>query len=390
MQGSIMDDITTQAEEDARVLGSKLGLSRRALLAATTGMAAAAVAGVGASSAHAAGPVAAAGPKGGNGVLVPPGKRGIILYTVRDAISRNPETTDPSLPSGFKAVLEELAKIGYKQVEFAGYRQNSNAPGGNVDNVEGAHQLRQWLDDNGLEAEGNHGSIPGNLSDSSIASFDAACEIANILGLGHIGTGSDPTSSSYLADWQAAAERWNFLGERAATHGLKLYTHNHSPAYSFLLDSGPLDGLGRPTRSSGLRRLEWFLQNTDPAYVYLELDIYWAHVAQYQHQQYTAPNGDIVEDIFDPAALVAAQPIRFPLFHAKDGVSQPGSSNGYSIVPFGQGDIDYTTFFQRVGAKGYHNPMYEQDNASNTPMSSPSMSMENAATSFAHMASLRG
>jgi sugar phosphate isomerase/epimerase len=384
-----MDDLTYQAEEDARVLGRKLGLSRRQLLAATTGMAAAAVVGLGGGHAHAhagaAGGVAAA--KGANGVLVPPGKRGIILYTVRDAIGRDPGTTD--LASGFKEVLTELSRIGYKQIEFAGYNQNANAEGGNLNNVAGAQLLRTWLDDNGLEAEGNHGSIPGTITDASLASFDAACEVANILGFGHIGTGNDPTGSAYLADWQLAAERWNILGARAASHGLKLYTHNHDIAYSFLLDSGPADGLGRPTRSSGVRRLEWFLQNTDPNYVYLEMDVYWAHVAQYRHTQYTAPDGTIVQDTFDPAGLVAEQTTRFPLFHAKDGASAPGTTNGYTIVPFGAGNIDYTTFFQRIGAKGYHNSMWEQDNAGGGS-ANPGQSLAFAQSSYDNLAALRG
>ena len=30
--------------------------------------------------------------------------------------------------------------------------------------------------------------------------------------MGHIGTGSDPTGSAYVADWELAAERWNFFG----------------------------------------------------------------------------------------------------------------------------------------------------------------------------------
>ena len=219
----------------------RLGLSRRQFMAASTGLAAASVAGP-----LLASPAAAAG----NGVLIPRGKLGIILYTVRDAIGRDPSTTD--LASGFKEVLAELARIGYKQIEFAGYTQHLNAEGGRTPAPE---VLRQWLDDNGLEAEGNHGSIPSTITEASLASFDAACEAANILGMGHIGTGSDPTGSAYLADWQAAAERWNMLGERAMNmHGLKLYTHNHSPAYSFLLDSGPLDASGRPTRSSRCRR----------------------------------------------------------------------------------------------------------------------------------------
>ncbi|MCD2440919.1 sugar phosphate isomerase/epimerase [Agromyces sp. SYSU K20354] len=382
------DDLIDRSDDPQ--LGRSLGLTRRQLLAATTGMAAAAALGAaafGAGPAHAATAAAARTAPGANGVLIPPGKRGIILYTVRDAISRDPGTTP--LASGFRAVFEELSRIGYKQIEFAGYGQHANAEGGNVNNVAGAHLLRTWLDDNGLEAEGNHGSIPSTITDATLAAFDAQCEIANILGFGHIGTGGDPTGSAYVADWEAAAERWNILGERAAGHGLKLYTHNHDAAYSFLLDSGPLDALGRPTRSSGIRRLEHFLANTDPNYVYLEMDIYWAHVAQYKHKVFTAPDGSSVESIFDPAAVVAAQTTRFPLFHAKDGKSNPNTANGYDMVPFGTGDIDYTTFFQRIGAKGYHNPMWEQDSAPGGA-ANPGQSLAFAQTSYSNMAALRG
>lgn len=392
-----MDDLTHQDEEDARVLGRKLGLSRRQLLAATTGMAAAAMFGLGAGHAHAQTGAAAAGlasAKGGNGVLFPPAKRGIILYTVRDAVSRNPLTSD--LPSGFKEVLAELSRIGYKQIEFAGYTQNANSAGGaDMGTVAGAQQLRTWLDANGLEAEGNHGSIPATVTPATIADFDAQCEIANILGFDHIGTGMDPVAPGwvagvgvYKAEWDATLDAWNFWGARARSHGLKLYTHNHQHGYDFLIDSGPLDEAGRPTRSSGVRRLEYFLANTDPTGVYFELDIYWAHVAQHMFRSYTAPDGSVASDIFDPAGLVAANSKRFPLFHAKDGRRNESSPLGYDIVPFGQGDIDFTTFFQRIGTKGYRNPMWEQDNAPSG--TTPAQSLQNAASSYAHMASLRG
>ena len=358
-------------DNDVNVTGlvTKLGLNRRQFMAATTGMAAAAAV---------TAPSALAAPKRGN-----------ILYTVRDAVSRDPLTSD--LASGFKEVLTELSNIGYRQIEFAGLRQHANAEGGaDLNNVAGATLLRSWLDANGLEAEGNHGSVPSSVTDATITAFDTACEIANILGMGHIGTGSDPTNSAFVGDWQAAAERWNFFGERASRHGLKLYTHNHDIAYSFLLDSGPLDAQGRPTRSSGIRRLEHFLANTDPAYVHLEMDIFWAHVAQYKHHTYTAPDGTVVTGaIFDPAATVAAQTQRFPLFHAKDGAQMPGTTNGYAIVPFGVGDIDYTTFFQRVGAKGSHNPMWEQDNAGGGS-ANPGQSLAYAQLSYDNLAALRG
>lgn len=359
----------------------KLGLSRRSLLGCAAGAAAAAAVGV------ATWPGSALA---GNGVLVPPAKRGIILYTVRDAISRNPLTS--TLPAGFRRVFEELAGMGYKQIEFAGYTQNVNSEGGaNLGNPAGAALLRQWLDDNGLEAEGNHGSIPNTITDATLASFDLACETAAILGMGHIGTGNDPTGSSYQSDWDLAAERWNILGERAMTNfGLKLYTHNHDAAYGFLLDSGPLDAAGRPTRSSGIRKLEYFLANTNPEYVFLEMDIYWAHVAQHRFISYTNPDGAVTQNLFNPLGVVAAQTQRFPLFHAKDGTrtgEAPGVGAGYVMVPFGEGDIDYTTFFSEMGAKGAHNPMYEQDNA---PSWAGGGSLGAAALSYQNLAALRG
>ncbi|TQS25168.1 sugar phosphate isomerase/epimerase [Microbispora sp. KK1-11] len=372
--------------ETAGNLGRRLGLNRRQFLAATTGMAAVA-------AVAAAGPLksaAQAATAGGNGVLVPPGKRGIILYTVRDAITRDPLSSN--LASGFRPVLQELSRIGYKQVEFAGYAQHRNAEGGaSLESVEGARLLRTWLDDNGLEAEGNHGFIPGSwpLNQADLDRFKLHLEIANILGMSHVGTGSDPTGSAYKADWDVAAEKWNTLGELATAAGLKLYTHNHDVAYSFLLDSGPLDAQGRPTRSSGIRRLEYFLSQTDPANVWLEMDIFWAHVAQYKYKTYTAPDGSTQTQVFNPLGVVQAQTMRFPLFHAKDGKINTATSNGYDMVPFGTGDIDYKSFFSEMGAKGYHNPMYEQDNAPGNA-SNPGQSLQYAELSYNNIAKLRG
>ncbi|HEY0450840.1 sugar phosphate isomerase/epimerase family protein [Actinophytocola sp.] len=376
--------------EPAETLQRRLGLSRRKFLgAATTGVAAAAALSATAPLAQAA-PAATAGAAGSKGVLVSPAKRGIILYTVRDATGRDPLST--TLPSGFREVFKELGKIGYRQVEFAGYNQHANAPGGaNLNTVAGARMLRRWLDDNGLVAQGNHGFIPPSwpLSTPDRDEFKRQLEIANILGMGHMGTGGDPTGSPYKADWDVAADKWNAMGTIAAGEGIKLYTHNHHDAYDFLLDSGPLDAQGRPTRSSGIRKLEYFLKISDPKTVWLEMDIYWAHVAQYRHKTYTAPDGSVQTDIFNPLAVVQKQTKRFPLFHAKDGDSNTATPDGYDMVPFGEGDIDYQHFFKNMGARGYHNPMYEQDNAPGDA-AHPAQSLEYAAESYAALARLRG
>ena len=59
------------------------------------------------------------------------------------------------------------------------------------------------------------------------------------------------------------------------------------------------------------------------------------------------------------------------------------------MAPFGQGDIDYSTFLRRVGAKGSHNPMWEQDTAPGGS-AAPEQSLEFAKISYANMAALRG
>ncbi|PKW05681.1 Sugar phosphate isomerase/epimerase [Streptomyces sp. 1222.5] len=365
-----------------------LGIGRRRFLSTCTAVAAGAIA----APAFGASPVQAApqpGGEHGNGqVLVPADRRGIILYTVRDAIGRDPQST--SLPSGFREVFEQLARFGYQQVEFAGYGQHANAPGGaNLESVEGAKQLRRWLDDHGLRAQGNHGFIPGSwpLSSTDLDTFKKHLEIANILGMAHVGTGGDPTGSAYQADWDVAADKWHALGELARRAGLKLYTHNHDAAYGFLLDGGPLDAQGRPTRSSGIRKLEYFLSITDPKLVWLEMDIFWAHVAQYKFRTYTAHDGSTQTNIFDPAGLVTRHDKRYPLFHAKDGVVNATNGMGYDMVPFGTGVIDYRTFFSRVGHRNYHNPMVEQDNAPSS--TSPGQSLEHAAIGYRNLAALR-
>jgi hypothetical protein len=120
---------------------------------------------------------------------------------------------------------------------------------------------------------------------------------------------------------------------------------------------------------SGIRLMPYYLNSTDPSKCFIELDIYWAHVAQHQHRWYYDWNGNRVESVLDVTSLVTDRPERFALFHNKDGDrndSPPGVGNGYSIVPFGEGDINFTKFFRRLGRVSdmdFHNPNYEQDTA---------------------------
>jgi hypothetical protein len=432
-------------------------LSRRRLLQAGAGAAAAtALAGL---------PVTAfAAPKAGtgNGRLIPAGKVGTITFTQRDvpgrvgiaAAAANPALSvtmgylggdnfpeDPTdlgplvpLPGGWRELFEYLANAGFSQIEFAGYGQNANNPGGAAPNpapggvttpesraayLAYARTLRGFLDEFGLEAIGNHGFIPntwfgpnsagGTMSENDYNRFQTELEFASILGMPYMGTGSDPTSANNrnIEPWTVAGEKWEALNTLALNDwGIRIYPHNHSPAYNFLQD-GPMvtvtvdritgDPLPAPIQvrgESGKRLMEYYLEITDPELCHIELDIYWAHVAQHQHRWYFDHNGQRQEKIFEPVKLVQAQPIRFPLYHAKDGDStgQPvGVGNGYTMIPFGdpRSDIDFKTFFQNQGARGYHNPNYEQDNAPGGG-ADPGQSLRMSSISAANMNALRG
>lgn len=306
--------------------------------------------------------------------LVPSRRRGIILYSVRDRITAAPD--DSGVPYGFERVLARLAEIGYKEVEFAGYTQHESILGRQITPAE----IRKILDDNGLVANGCHTSI-------NAATFEEQLDISETLGMKHIGTGSDPTGSNYTADWDAAADLWNELGRKAKRRGLKLYTHNHDTAYSFLLDEGPKDANGRPTRSSGMRKLEYFFGKADPRYVFFELDIYWAYVARFRFQTFTDKYGRERTDVFDPILNVASRGDRFPLFHAKDGNRNSALSGGYEMVPLGEGDINFQQFFETIGDADYRHANWEQDNAPGGA-ANRGQSLDFAALSYTNMSEL--
>jgi sugar phosphate isomerase/epimerase len=423
------------------VLDSKL--SRRQLLkAGAAGAAAAALLPLGPASVFAA-PSAGTG----KGRLIPADKVGTITFTQRDVPGRMAISTgnatmgflgganfpeDPTdlgplvpLPGGWKELFEYLSGAGFTQIEFAGYGQNAANPGGAQPNpttnkagyLAYAATLRGFLDDNGLEAIGNHGFIPntwpgpsspgGAMSTADYDRFQTELEFASILGMPFMGTGNDPTSANNrnIEPWTIAGEKWDALNVLSTDWGINLYPHNHSPAYNFLQD-GPMvtvteDRLtGAPIAptevrgESGKRLMQHYLDVTNPDLCLIEMDIYWAHVAQHQHRWRYDWEGHRVEDIFDPLATVAKQTQRYPLYHAKDGDSTgaaPGVGDGYTMIPFGdpRSDIDFATFFKEQGAKGYHNPNYEQDNAPGGG-ADPGRSLRFSAISAANMNALRG
>ncbi|MFE0102469.1 sugar phosphate isomerase/epimerase family protein [Streptomyces sp. NPDC059009] len=311
-------------------------LSRRGMLGVAAGASAAAVVGAAASPAAARPAPDAATGRGGRPVL-PPGRLGIQLYSLRDKVST----------LGFAPVFAELAKYGYDEVEFAGYTQGSAGP------ITLA-QLKRLAADHGLHPIGSH---VGYYADGDPNAYTFAQNLnkvldeAQALGLQHIGTASGPWRYGKTVDgWKRCAEEFNTYGAAARKRGMKFYQHNHGDEFSFATD--------RPD----VRLYDVLLAETDPDLVFLEMDIYWAYTAQFRFSK--RPDGTPAP--FEPLDYVLKQPHRYPLFHVKDGIRDDTAPDGYRMVDVGDGDIDYRTFLSKVGrthhGRRYHHWQTEHDN----------------------------
>ncbi|MGH3323508.1 MAG: sugar phosphate isomerase/epimerase family protein [Streptomyces sp.] len=323
-------------------------LRRRGFLGVAAGTAAAAVLG-------SAAPANATTAGVGRRPVVPKGKLGIQLYTLRDKVA--------SL--GFAAVFEELSRFSYEQVEFAGYRQGT----GDIT----LPQLRKLLREYGLRGIGSHvGYYSDDPADYTFATqLEKVLDDAATVGVPHVGTASSPDRYGRTVDaWKRAAEDFNTYGAAARKRGLKFYQHNHQMEFGFADD--------RPD----VRLYDVLLAETDPDLVFLEMDIYWAYAGQYRFS--VRPDGTPAP--FDPLDYVLAQPGRYPLFHVKDGEHDETSEDGYRMVDVGDGDIDYRRFLTKVGrthgGRRDHNWLVEHDN--------PADSFRTARRSAAHLRSLRG
>ncbi|MDK1472079.1 sugar phosphate isomerase/epimerase [Streptomyces sp. 549] len=335
-------------------------LSRRGMLGVAAGAGAAAMLGTaGSATAHAApvpGADAAARPGRGRSPIVPPGRLGIQLYTLRDQVAR----------LGFGPVFEELRRYGYEEVEFAGYTQGTGPI------TLGA--LKRLLRDNGLRAVGSHvGYHSGDPAAYTFATqLERVLDDAAELGLPHVGTPNSPARYGNSVDaWKRAAAEFNTYGAAARARGLKFYQHNHAEEFGFATD--------RPEQ----RLYDLMMAETDPSLVYLELDVYWAYSAR--HRFSTRPDG--TPDPLDPLEYVKRAPERFPLFHVKDGEHDEAHRDGYRMTDVGDGDIDYRSFvtaLARGNRRKYHHWLVERDDAPDA-VANPAGSFRTARASAAHL-----
>ena len=276
--------------------------------------------------------------------LLPKDRIAVQLFTLRNRIGA----------LGFEQVFSELAEIGYKWVEFAGYGApdtnvpNPNPPPATIPDVD---RLRTFLRRYRLRGIGSHIGVT-QFRDN----LEQVLDDAETLGLRYIGTASEPDQLFPEAERQTvdayrrAAEAYNEFGAAARARGMRFYHHNHSSEFAVV---------------DGTRLYDVLMEETDPRLVFFQLDIFWAYVGATGAPAVSTPSGmKSWFPNFDPIELVWDQPERFPLFHAKDGVrTEVGTPTafGWQFVDPGDGNVPLWALFNGLETDE-HYYIVERDN----------------------------
>jgi sugar phosphate isomerase/epimerase len=244
---------------------------------------------------------------------------GLQLYTVR-----------ANMKTDFDGTIAKVAATGYKEVEFAGlFAKDAGYFGRSPKDV------RALLDKNGLTSPSTHAGY-----DVVEKRWPEALEAAKIVGHNYIiCPWIDETQRAQASGWQRAADLFNKAGEVSAKVGIQFGYHNHSFEFT------PSASLG------GKLPYDFFLEETDPKFVAMEMDLCWISVAGK-----------------DPVAYFDKYPGRFPLAHVKDWIKDPNATDSYSgatgsavkiggrLADVGQGSIDWKRIFahsEKAGIKHY-------------------------------------
>lgn len=140
----------------------------------------------------------------------------VQLYSIDPYIRKN----------GLEKSLAEVAKIGYKAVEFVNYFGKSAA------------DLKKLLDANGLVACGTH----VHKNDLGPRRIKAICEFNLAYGNNLLicaGAGNFPRKGENVDEFMKRhVEHYNAAAENAAKYGCKVGLHNHTPEFDIKMSDG--------------------------------------------------------------------------------------------------------------------------------------------------------
>ncbi len=254
---------------------------------------------------------------------------GLQLYTVRDAMAKDPAGT-----------LAHLAKIGYNSVEGASYTGSQKFYGMTP------RAFAALLKKNGLIMPSSHYRLgEEQVSGAPVAGtmlhgWNRAVDDAAAAGVKYMVCAylSEPERGN-LDHYKYVADQLNKAGERCQKAGLQLCYHNHD--FEFKAQDGQLP-------------YDLLLASTDKKLVQMELDLYWVTKAGQ-----------------DPLDLFKRHPGRFPLWHVKDMDKTPPNS----FTEVGNGSIDFKKIFGHADDAGLRYFFVEQDMTPGSPFDSVTKSL---------------
>lgn len=180
-------------------------------------------------------------------------KIGLQMYSLRGPIS------DESV--GVDSMINVIGEMGYKYVETASYWE------GKIYDMD-PQTFRDKCQAAGFYALACHvgkdlGSDPLNPDWEAIWSWwDLCIATHKAAGMSYIVTPSMPTPET-IEGLKAYCDYYNEIGKRCAASGLKFGYHNHAFEFEKVYDDGTV-------------MYDYMVQNTDPQYVFFELDVYWS------------------------------------------------------------------------------------------------------------------
>lgn len=240
---------------------------------------------------------------------------GVQLYTVRAMMKED-----------FDGTIASIAKIGYKEVEFAGYFGKT------------PQETKATLVKNGLTSPSAHHGM-NDLEGKTQEIIDGAHVIGQKFIVCPYLDAKDRTADGY----KKLAESCNKVGEAFHKAGIQFCYHNHSFEFAKVegLDKLPMD---------------YLVASTDPKFVKIELDLCWITVGGQ-----------------DPIAYFNNYPGRFPQVHVKDWVKEGSTPDGNigavghkvegHMTNVGSGSIDFKKIFAQSGKAGIQHYFVENDDA---------------------------
>lgn len=245
-------------------------------------------------------------------------KAGLQLYTLRD-----------QLPKDVKKVIANVAKAGYQQVETFGYSTENGFWGLS------AEEFKQVLNNNDLTTPSGHYGIDKFLSSGDTNEIDTAIKTAKTLGQEYITIPSiDEKVRNTAAEIKNVAKKINIAAEKISKAGLKIAYHNHDFEFHTV---------------DGIMLYDVLLQETNPAVVHFEMDLYW-----------------VVRAGQDPLQWFAKHPGRFSMVHVKDMDKQEHQLN----TEIGKGSVNFKQIFSKAKLAGIKHYIVEQENFKIDPYTS--------------------